>query len=72
MRTIDEESKQFVHEMNKSKSVMSAVHSGQSFADARKASTSVDRSSSKINRPVDETSPLKSHEIAQGSEEDDA
>lgn len=68
MRTIDEESKQFVHELNQSKSVISAVQSGVSFADARKASTSVDRSGSKIGRPVDETSPLKSHE----AEEDDA
>lgn len=63
MRTLEQESKEFTREMSQSKGVMMAVRSGQSFTDARSALS--------ITEPVDETSPLKSHEEAQDSEEQD-
>ncbi|XP_064383337.1 uncharacterized protein LOC135331955 isoform X2 [Halichondria panicea] len=58
-RSIDQESKEFTREMSQSKSVMMAVRSGQSFAEAKRTSNK------SITKPVDDTSPLKNYEVGQ-------
>lgn len=67
--------KQLSHELNLSKSSLTAVRSGKSIASVSKKSKSTKvagvGSSSKATDPVDELSPLKNNEEVPDDDEDD-
>ena len=67
MRRTDDNPKQLSHELSLSKSSLMAVRSGKSITSAAKATGVV--SSSKVNQPVNDRSPL--HENMEAPNDDD-
>ena len=61
LNSLDEDSKQIELELKQSRSTLMAVRSGKSLDEVKKANKKPKRVASK-ERPVDENSPLKSHE----------
>ena len=67
LRRADDNPKQLSHELSLSKSSLTAVRSGKSFASAAK--TTGAGSSSKVSQPVTDRSPLKENEDVPSDDE---